>query len=163
MSAPDRRASSWTLDTLYTHVMELREADDRRYAERFEASQKAIEAALLAQKEAVNTALAAHKEAVTKAENATERRFESVNEFRKQLNDQQATYISRTEVDARQASMAKDIAAMTKELDRLRAEREGSKLGWAAAIALGGIVLTVGGAIVGAIVFMLQRNAAPGS
>jgi len=51
-----------------------------------------------AQEKAVAAALAAAKEAVAKAEIAAEKRFDSVNEFRGQLKDQQATLMPRSEV-----------------------------------------------------------------
>jgi hypothetical protein len=55
---------------------------DQRYSERFDAQEKAVAAAL-----------AAAKEAVIKAEVATEKRLEGVNEFRQSLEDQQKTFV----------------------------------------------------------------------
>ena len=80
----------------------LLDSYDRRYEQRHDASQKAleaafaaqkdaIEAAFTAQKEAINAALTAADRAVQKAEAAAEKRFEGVNEFRAQLGDQQRT------------------------------------------------------------------------
>lgn len=59
---------------------------DRQYGQRFDAQEKAVAAAL-----------AAAKEAVVKAEAASEKRFDSVNEFRNTLKDQTATFITRGE------------------------------------------------------------------
>lgn len=59
---------------------------DHRYSQRFDSQEKAVA-----------SALAAAKEAVSKAENATEKRFDSVNEFRNTLKDQQGTYVTRSE------------------------------------------------------------------
>ena len=92
---------------------------DRRYAERFKAledmvnqrfsdqgvavaaafaaNEKAIQAAFASNEKATAAALAAAKEAVVKAETATEKRFESVNEFRGQLKDQASTLTPRDE------------------------------------------------------------------
>src|ERR1700738_4168097 len=86
---------------------------DRQYAQRFEAQQKAVDAALAAQdkataaafaaaEKAVVAALAAQEKATTaafnaanaavaKAEIANEKRLDGVNEFRGQLKDQAAT------------------------------------------------------------------------
>lgn len=55
-----------------------------------------------------NAALQAAKEAVTKAEMATERRFESVNEFRQTLSDQAGTFISRTEFNSLKERMDRE-------------------------------------------------------
>lgn len=51
-----------------------------------------------AQEAAVAAALASADRAVTKADMATEKRFESVNEFRNQLKDQTGTFITRGEL-----------------------------------------------------------------
>jgi hypothetical protein len=68
----------WTLDTLYLHI-------ERRFAD---------------QQDAVGAALRAAEKATDKADAASEKRFEGVNEFRETLKDQQSTFITRTEVYA---------------------------------------------------------------
>lgn len=85
----EREQSGWTTDTLNYHVTQ--QLNDMRVLldERFLAQQRSIAAALLATEKAIG-----------KAEIANEKRFESVNEFRGQLNDQTRTFLSRTEVDA---------------------------------------------------------------
>jgi hypothetical protein len=72
----------WTISTLREHLTGLLVEMDRRYQERYEASQRALEAALLAADRAVQAALAAAKEAVTKAELSADKRFELLNELR---------------------------------------------------------------------------------
>ena len=68
----EQAPSGLTVDTLKL----LMDERDRRYEQRFAASEKAVDKAL----------------------DATERRFESVNEFRATLIDQTNTFIPRTEV-----------------------------------------------------------------
>lgn len=69
--------------------METEKISLKEYFEkRFEASDKAVAAAL-----------SAAKEAVAKAENASEKRFDSVNEFRATLSDQQRNLMPRAEVE----------------------------------------------------------------
>lgn len=80
----------WTIDTLRLHLEALIEANDRRYEQRFKDSGTAVGAAL-----------SAAKEAVVKAETAAEKRFESVNEFRGTLSDQQRMLMPRTEAELR--------------------------------------------------------------
>jgi phage I-like protein len=59
----------------------------REYVDvRFDAQQKAVEAAL-----------ASADRAVVKAETASDKRFDSVNEFRKSLSDETATFLPRAE------------------------------------------------------------------
>lgn len=66
---------------------EIRDADARAYEQRFKA-----------QEQAVAFANAASEKATIKAETATEKRFEGVNEFRSQLKDQAGTFITRGEL-----------------------------------------------------------------
>ena len=66
-----------------------------------------------AQDRAVLAALAAAEKAVSKAEIAAEKRFDAVNEFRGQLKDQAATFVTRTELYAGLfASLTLAIAAI---------------------------------------------------
>lgn len=73
----------------------------------------------------VNAALAAAKEAVIKAENATEKRFEGVNEFRNTLADQQRTLIPRAEAEL----IIKGISDRLKVVEDLRIEKTGESGG----------------------------------
>lgn len=93
-----RQESGWTVDTLKQHYDKLREAD-----------QIAIQAALVTQEKAVAAALAATKEAMLKAETASEKRFESVNEFRKTLSDQTNTFLPRSEYNANHKALEDKI------------------------------------------------------
>jgi hypothetical protein len=75
--------------SLRDHLESMMEERDKRYDQRFEDS-----------KEAISAALAASKEAVVKAELATEKRFDAVNEFRGALSDAQSRYITKSEAIA---------------------------------------------------------------
>jgi hypothetical protein len=68
----------------------LMEERDRRITERFQAMD-----------EKTGLALTSSKEAVAKAETATEKRFDAVNEFRGQLKDQASTLLPRAEAEAK--------------------------------------------------------------
>lgn len=80
--------SEWTTATLKEYVDAQFSAILRLLDERKDAQQQAIAAAL-----------ASVKEAIQKAENATERRFDSVNEFRQTLTDQAGTFATRDQVE----------------------------------------------------------------
>jgi hypothetical protein len=67
--------------------------------QRFQAQEKALEGAMMAQRAAIDAALAAQHLATTKAEASVEVRFQSVNEFRATLADQQARFVPRAEVE----------------------------------------------------------------
>lgn len=68
------------------HVKELLAEADKRYNQRFEAQEKNMALTLTAADKALKT-----------ASEALERRLDSVNEFRAQLKDQTATFITRAE------------------------------------------------------------------
>ncbi len=65
-------------------------------------------------------ALAAADKAVTKAEIATEKRFEGVNEFRSTLADQAARLMPREEAQIKFENMQKDISGLSREIQERR-------------------------------------------
>jgi hypothetical protein len=98
------------------------DAADRRYEQRFSDSQKAVDAAL-----------SAAEKAVVKAEGAAERRFDSVNEFRATLEDQQRLLIPRLEAESRMAAIDRRLEIA----ERVLAEGSSRRLGSQATIAYG--------------------------
>lgn len=129
--------------SILSHLTSVIAEKDQQYAQRFEAQQQAINAALMAQKEAINAALVAQKEAVIKAEVATEKRFEGVNEFRQTLGDQQRMFITRTEVDINLKSLNEKVGLIQSQMERLQSERAGVKGGWGYAVGLIGFILAI--------------------
>ena len=158
--------TGWSLETSIDYVLSvinekqsmlltLVSGNDKRYEQRFDASQQAltvgfaaakaaVDASFAAQKEAINAALAAADRAVTKAELATEKRFESVNEFRGTLDNQQRTLIPRSEVTVLMDGVNEKIANLTKIVDAMQAERAGIKGGWGYAVGVVGLLLALG-------------------
>jgi len=103
----EEKPSGLTVDTLKI-LLDARLAEaDRRYEQRFYSQQQAVEAAFYAA-----------KEATTKAENASERRFESINEFRAQLADQAATLVTRNEVNARFDAIGEKVSDLADRVNR---------------------------------------------
>ena len=107
-----------------------------------------------AQEKAVAAALAAAKEATAKAEAAAEKRFDSVNEFRAALKDQQAMLIPRVEVDAKLRSLEEKIAVNSVQVAQLNSKAEGISQLW------GFISVGLGIVIAGAALFLRRRTAA---
>jgi hypothetical protein len=70
-----------------------------------------------AQEKAVNAALAAAERAVTKAEIASEKRFDSVNEFRAALGDSSRLLMPRSEAEQRMAALDKAISELKTTVD----------------------------------------------
>lgn len=129
-------------------------AADLRYQQRFEAQSDALTAAFLAQQTAMKTALeaaekavqaalAAQERAVLKAELASDKRFESVNEFRKTLADQQVTFMPKAEASVVTSSQNTKIQDLKDEVSRLVNERVGIKGGWGYAVGVVGLLLAL--------------------
>jgi hypothetical protein len=132
MSSPQGAGPGWTLDTLMVHIAALLTEADLRYQQRYDAQQKALEAALLAAKEAVQAALAAAKEAVLKAEISADKRLELLNELR--------VGVATTEqLDA----LEKLVADLSKRLDRSEGRSTGLTAGWGFLLAAIGATATV--------------------
>jgi hypothetical protein len=115
-------SNGWTFDTLYIHVMEISKAA----------------------KEGVNAAMASAEKAILKAETATEKRFDSVNEFRQAMRDQQENFASKSETNMR-------IEDLTKRLDRVTSGMEmstGRSSGLLAAGLLSGWAITTAIALI---------------
>jgi hypothetical protein len=93
----------------------------------------------------VDAALSAAKEAVTKAELASDKRFEGVNEFRGALNDQQRTLIPRAEAELRFNGNEARLAT----LERLHSESKGGRRGgretWGYLVGAIGVLLAIAG------------------
>jgi hypothetical protein len=120
-SKPGRVCGSSNIDiaayfTLWLDRLEaFLEERDRRYEDRFKA-----------QDEKTTLALTASKEAITKAETATEKRFDAVNEFRGTLSDQAATLLPRLEAVTKFEAYDEKIESLKKEIGMLREDRSKS-------------------------------------
>jgi hypothetical protein len=123
MTDPPRRpkVTPSALRRAERHVMEVLNERDARYAE----------------------AMAAQKEAVIKAEVATERRFESVNEFRNQMGDMQRTLMPRSESEQRMANLEKQLDSLEGLMSESRARLRGGKEMWAYIIGAVGLLLAI--------------------
>jgi hypothetical protein len=129
---------------------EAREAADKRYEQRFIAQEGAVQSALTAQEKAVNAALIAADRAVAKAEVAAEKRFDSTNEFRGQLRDQQLTFPSKAEVEQRFLALLERVGKVEERLTRAEGNGAGraTTMAWVVtavtvALGVGGLLLSV--------------------
>ena len=95
-----------------------------------------VDARVGAIKEATAMALAAAKEAVLKAESANDKRFEGVNEFRNTLKDQQATLVTRTEIDVRFKSIEDKMALLVEQGVLVKGHSEGANWLWTVLVGL---------------------------
>jgi hypothetical protein len=143
-------------------------ATDLRYQQRFEAQSDALAAAFLSQQTAMQTAfvvaekavqaaLAAADRAVSKAELAADKRFESVNEFRKTLDDQQRTLMPRNEAGVMVGALADKVSALKLQVEGSIAEHRGIQGGWGYAVGVVGFLLALGALIVMGIKFIMGK------
>jgi hypothetical protein len=166
----------WNVETLRAHITTLMDQFDKRMAERHDAAERAIKiafdaqntamqaafaaqreavtTAFLSQKEAVNAALAAADRAVLKAELSTDKRFESVNEFRGTLADQQRMLMPRLEAEtiskALEAKLDSITDVLTDKIEQIQKTilasanvRAGVGVGWQLAVAVVVLVLAL--------------------
>ena len=85
----------WTVDTLHVHLDQQFQDLRRQLDERFTSQGIAL----------------------AKVETASERRFESVNEFRALVMDQQRTFITRAEFDAQHKALEDKLDDLTARVD----------------------------------------------
>lgn len=88
--------------------------------------------------------------AVAKAEQATERRFHSVNAFREQLADQAQHFLPREVADTQFEELRKVIAAITRRLDLEQGNTQGTTASMAQVMAVVGLLVAIGAILVGA-------------
>lgn len=120
--------SQWTVDTLKDY----------------------IQVQLDMQANAVRTALASAEKAVEKANIAADKRFEGVNEFRGQLTDQAATFLSRAEYQAKHDALVSKVDDAVARLDR----SQGKSMGVSGTVAM---TLTLIGLVVAVLAVVVTR------
>jgi hypothetical protein len=97
-----------------------------------------------AQDRAVQAALQAAKEAVDKANIASEKRFESINEFRGQLSDQQATFLTRNEYGAQHDAMAQRLQDLADRFNTSSGRTTGLGASWGVIVSVASILIAFG-------------------
>jgi hypothetical protein len=99
--------SDWTVGTLKALIFTLLNEHEKRIGDKFNLYLRLLDEHNLRNEErftsisdAVKTANTASEKAIIKAESATEKRFEGVNEFRGAMADAQQKYITKSEAIA---------------------------------------------------------------
>jgi hypothetical protein len=140
----------WTLNTLQAHVAQVLAERDARYSQRMDSIERMIEIMVTSQADKVTLALASADKAVLKAEAATEKRFEGVNEFRQALTDQAAAFVTRREFEALRTSGTERMDELKERMDRTTGVTEGGRTrttdqraALAAYVGLAGLLISV--------------------
>lgn len=113
---------------------------DLRYQQRFDAQSLALSAALLSAEKAVQTALATADRAVIKAETATEKRFDAVNEFRAAYQDVISQQMPRAEAEQRLSALAEKVNEVKEIAGTQRDRGLGLNAGWAYLLGAVGLI-----------------------
>lgn len=96
-----------------------------------------------AQEKAVAAALASADRAVAKAESATEKRFESVNEFRAALSDSSRLLMPRSEAEISNKVLSEKIEVLTARLNAKDEQGRGMGQGWIILVAVVSMIGTI--------------------
>ena len=99
----------------------------------------------------VNNRLEQMDKAVCKAEAATEKRFEGVNEFRLQLSDQARTFLPRQEYEQAHKNVVDKIEELKTRFDKVENMKQGGNVVWAYVLS--------GMSLIGAIIAIATRFA----
>jgi len=134
--------TEWTLSTLHEHLGQILHERDQRYEQRFADLEKSL-----------TVALAASEKAILKAESATERRFDAVNEFRATLSDQAQQFVTRAENNAVNLRTTERLDEITGRVTRSEGRGAGLNAGW--------VYLLAGVAALGTIVSIYLALATP--
>ena len=117
----ERDISGWTVDTLKEYLEKCQHELEKRIDQRFEDMHTAV----------------------SKAETAHEKRFDSINEFRAQLRDQQVTFMPRPEAEKSIQANAEKIDSLQARMDRNEGRGNGLNQGWAYLVGAVGLAATV--------------------
>jgi hypothetical protein len=125
------------IETSVSGLREVLDERDERYKQRAASQDKAVA-----------SALETSEKAIIKAESATEKRFDSVNEFRATLADQATRLMPRVEYSVQHEAMVEKVqfvearlAEVQKELSAIQARGGGLKEAYGYVIALISVVM----------------------
>jgi hypothetical protein len=126
------RSGIWTIEALFEYFNRAIEMQDQKYEQHFSH-----------QREAVNAALQSAEKAILKAEQASEKRFDAVNEFRSVLADQQRLLMTRSEYEVNHRNIVEATLALEKRIEKR--ENMSSGASHVAAYVVGGfgLLLTI--------------------
>lgn len=126
--------SGWTIETLFYHFTRIVDDLGRRIDERVLAAEKA---AVLA--------LGSSEKAIAKSEQASDKRFEAVNEFRNALSDSSRNNVTRAEMESRFEALTDKIKDLGDRANRNEGNKQGLLDGWKIMVAILGVLAVLFG------------------
>lgn len=106
----------------------------------FAAFETYVEDRFRSTKDATNIAMAASEKAILKAETAADKRFDSVNEFREAMKDQQSKFADKEQSDFRLGALDKRLGSIETLMAATSAKGQGV---WLLAVIIGQGLLIV--------------------
>lgn len=122
--------TEWTIATLHEYLERIIREKEERYLAIFSEKESRYNQKFDDQERALLLSLDAATKAVTKAEIATEKRFESVNEFRGTLSDQSNRMMPRVESEQRHQATNDRFISLQSRLDKIEGRTGGLSAGW---------------------------------
>lgn len=116
-----------TIDLVAHKLEELIHANGLKYEVQFRSQEEALRAQLIALRENTQIAFQSSEKAIEKAALASEKRFDSVNEFRQTLTDQTATFMPRAQVETMFANVNEKVNALAVRAERTEGVSSGGK------------------------------------
>lgn len=117
---------------------------DRIARERIKGLRDLMDQRFAAAEGALQIALGEREKAMLKAEAASDRRLEGMNEFRQTLSDQAATLVGRAEFNARIDSIVEAVNRLDKQGSAASGRGAGAAALWGWIVGAAGLVLAAG-------------------
>lgn len=125
----EREVSGWTVDSLHTHLQKQIDALEKHHDQDIDQLRRET-ARTLAEKD----------KASDKSERQMEKRFDSINEFRGQLNDQVKTFLTKETYDVAHEALDGKVDIVQNLITGIVAEKRGAGNQVNAIYALGGFI-----------------------
>jgi len=115
----------WDVTTLKEHIEKVLAEMDRRYEERFGASERARDAALASQDKLVAAAFAAAEKSGAKSEESATARLDQHNQLQTKMDRQAATFAEKEWVLAGRDALERELRALAERVARFENREEG--------------------------------------
>lgn len=151
------RARELLQQTINVQVLGQEKSENERFSsvdQRFRAAETGLKAALDALRDNTLLAFAASEKAIQKAEVAAEKRFEAVNEFRRTLADQTATFMPRMQTEAMVSNVNEKVDALAVRMDRSEGRGSGLQDGWGYLVGGIGLLISILGGVAALVAFL---------
>jgi hypothetical protein len=126
----------WTVETVLIHTTALSEAQHAKFQATLEERELRYNQRFADTRTALEAALAAAEKAVVKAEVATEKRFEAVNEFRSMVNDLVSGKMDRAEFMLAVAGLSEKLEDLKERITRSEGRGQGLNAMWGYGLAV---------------------------